>query len=144
MAYIFVMFRNKETAISINRSVGKGQYKCRSDNNLISISLLIYFHSKHDTSFLFYRGSLLKVFHWCYGSAWSWSCGSSIYNYMCNQCLLPLKLWVRIQFMVGLLKITLCDKVCQWLATGRWFSPDTLVSSINKTDRHDLTEILWH
>jgi hypothetical protein len=20
---------------------------------------------------------------------------------------------------------TLCDKVCQWLATGRWFSPDT-------------------
>jgi hypothetical protein len=28
---------------------------------------------------------------------------------------------------------TLCDKVCQWLATGRWFSPSTLISSINKT-----------
>jgi hypothetical protein len=26
---------------------------------------------------------------------------------------------------------------------GRWFSPDTLVSSINKTDHHDITEILW-
>jgi hypothetical protein len=30
-------------------------------------------------------------------------------------------------------------KVCQWLATGRWFSP---ASSTNKTDRHDIAEIL--
>jgi len=37
---------------------------------------------------------------------------------------------------------TLCDKVCQWLVTGRWFSPGPPVSSINKTDRHDITEIL--
>jgi hypothetical protein len=28
------------------------------------------------------------------------------------------------------------------VATGQWFSPDTLVSSTNKTDRHDITEIL--
>jgi hypothetical protein len=28
------------------------------------------------------------------------------------------------------------------LATGLWFSPGTPVSSINKTDRHDKTEIL--
>jgi hypothetical protein len=28
---------------------------------------------------------------------------------------------------------TLCDKVCQWLATGQWFSPGTRVSSTNKT-----------
>ena len=28
------------------------------------------------------------------------------------------------------------------LQTGRWFSPGTLVSSTNKTDRHDITEIL--
>jgi hypothetical protein len=27
-------------------------------------------------------------------------------------------------------------KVCQWLETGRWFSPGTPVSSSNKTDRH--------
>jgi hypothetical protein len=32
--------------------------------------------------------------------------------------------------------------VCQGLATGQWFSPGTLVSSTNKTDRHDTTEIL--
>ena len=33
-------------------------------------------------------------------------------------------------------------KVCQWLARGRWFSPDTSVSSTNKTDHHDILEIL--
>jgi hypothetical protein len=35
-----------------------------------------------------------------------------------------------------------CRNVCQWLATGRWFSPGFPVSSTNKTDRHDITEIL--
>jgi hypothetical protein len=30
----------------------------------------------------------------------------------------------------------------QWLATGRCFSPSTPVPSTNKTDRHDITEIL--
>jgi hypothetical protein len=33
----------------------------------------------------------------------------------------PLMLWVRISNMARC--ITLCDKVCQWLATCRWFSP---------------------
>ena len=28
------------------------------------------------------------------------------------------------------------------IVTGRWFSPAPPVSSINKTDRHDITEIL--
>jgi hypothetical protein len=37
---------------------------------------------------------------------------------------------------------TLCDKVCQQIATGRWFSPVPPVSSTNKTDRHDITETL--
>jgi hypothetical protein len=36
----------------------------------------------------------------------------------------------------------LCDKVCQWLVTGWWFSSVTPVSSTNKTDSHDITEIL--
>ena len=26
---------------------------------------------------------------------------------------------------------------------GRWFSPGTPASSTNKTDRHNITEILW-
>ena len=33
-------------------------------------------------------------------------------------------------------------KVCQWLAAGRLFSPGTTVSSTNKTDNHDITELL--
>ena len=33
-----------------------------------------------------------------------------------------------------------CDKVCQWLATGRWFSP---VSSTSNTDHHEITEIVF-
>jgi hypothetical protein len=37
---------------------------------------------------------------------------------------------------------SLCDKVCHRLAAGRWFSPGPPVSSINKTDRHSIPEIL--
>ena len=42
----------------------------------------------------------------------------------------------------GVLDTTLCDKICQCLATGRWFSLCTPVSSTNKTNHHDITEIL--
>ena len=38
---------------------------------------------------------------------------------------------------LGVIYTTLCDKVCQWLAPGRWFSPATSVSSITKTDGQD-------
>jgi ABC-type dipeptide/oligopeptide/nickel transport system permease component len=51
-------------------------------------------------------------------------------------------LWVRTQFRWGVLDTTLCDKVCQWLATGRWFSPGSSVSFSIKTDHHEITEIL--
>jgi hypothetical protein len=49
-------------------------------------------------------------------------------------------LWVWISFIARC--TTLCDKVCQWLDACQWFSPDPPVSSTNKTDRHDITEIL--
>ena len=48
--------------------------------------------------------------------------------------------WIPVRW--GVLNITLCDQVCQWLATGWCFSPGTPVSSISKTDCHDITEIL--
>ena len=47
-------------------------------------------------------------------------------------------LWVRISIRAKC--TTVCDKVCDWPATGRWFSPS--VSSTNKTARHYITEIL--
>jgi hypothetical protein len=75
------------------------------------------------------------------GPSWSWSYGTWIYNYQCYQCLSPLT-WVRTPLNRGVLNTTLCDKVCQWLAAGQWFSTGTLVFSTNKTDRHDIAEIL--
>ena len=54
-------------------------------------------------------------------------------------CLSPL-MWVRISIRARC--TTLCDKVCQWLKTGRWFSPGAPISSTNKADQHDITEIL--
>jgi hypothetical protein len=34
------------------------------------------------------------------------------------------------------------SRCCQWFAASRWFSPGTPVSSTNKFDCHDITEIL--
>ena len=50
--------------------------------------------------------------------SWSWSYGSWIYNYLCNQWPSPLTLWVWIPLVQGVLDRTLRDKVCQWLSTG--------------------------
>jgi hypothetical protein len=49
-------------------------------------------------------------------------------------CQSPLMLWVRISIRARY--TTLCYKVCQW------FSPGPQVSSTNKTDHHDIIEIL--
>jgi hypothetical protein len=68
-------------------------------------------------------------------SLWSWLYGSWIYNYMCNQCLSPLKLWVQTPFR-GVLDTTLCDDTTDW-----WFSLGNPVCSTNKSVRHDITEI---
>ena len=74
------------------------------------------------------------------GRSWPWSYGSLNYNYLCNQCLSPLMFWVQISNRVRC--TTLCDKLYQWLAAGRWFSPSSPVFSINRTDSHVITEIL--
>ena len=51
-------------------------------------------------------------------------------------------LWVWIPLRGGVLDTTLFDQVCQWLAANQWFSPGTPVSSTDKADRHNITEIL--
>jgi hypothetical protein len=71
--------------------------------------------------------------------SWSWSyvvgftttCATSVYHHW--SCEFEPRSWR------GVLDTTLCDKVCQWLATCRWFSSGTPVFSINKSDRHDIT-----
>jgi hypothetical protein len=50
-------------------------------------------------------------------------------------------LWVQIQLRRAVLDTTLCDKVCQWLAAGQWFSPGNHVSTTNKTDRQNISEM---
>jgi len=78
----------------------------------------------------------------CWGLSWFWLYCSWIYNYVCNQFLSPLKLWVWIPLRWGVLDTTLCDKVCQRLPAGGWFFLGTPVSSNNKSDGHNVTEIL--
>jgi hypothetical protein len=46
------------------------------------------------------------------------------------QCLSSLMLWVRIS--IG---ARCTNEVCQWLATGQWFSPGPPASSTNRADR---------
>jgi hypothetical protein len=51
------------------------------------------------------------------GPSLSWSYDSWIYMFTCAT------LWERIPIRRGVLGATSSDKVCQWLAAGRWFSP---------------------
>jgi len=81
----------------------------------------------------------MKYIFVCLGLSSSWSYGNLCCNYVCNQCLSP----HTFEFPHGeLYSIQHCDKVCQWLAAGWWFSKGTPISCINKTDRHDITGIL--
>jgi len=45
------------------------------------------------------KGHKRSDLHMYEGPSWSWSYGSWIINYLCNQCLSPLMLWVRISIM---------------------------------------------
>ena len=66
------------------------------------------------------------------GLSCPWSYSSWIYNYLCHQCISSL-MWVRI--LIRARCTTLCDKICQWLDRS-------VVISNNKTDHHNITEIL--
>jgi hypothetical protein len=89
---------------------------------------------------------------WCIyteGPSWSCSYGSWIYNYLCNQCLSPLILRVRISIRARC--TTLCDKVCQ-CHFQQYFSYIMAVSFIgggngvteNTTDLLHITDKLYH
>jgi hypothetical protein len=66
-----------------------------------------------------------------------------MFNYVyCNVCKGK---WLSKLFNLCLILLcytTVCDKVCQLLATCRLFSVGTQVSFTNKTDRHAIAEIL--
>ena len=110
-----------------------------SDEALIFLVYHVYCKSNYHTYIVIEKRTCILFEGRSYASC-SWSYGSWIYNYLCNQCLSPLMLWVRISIRARC--TTLCDKVYQWLATCQWFSQSPPVSSTNKTDRHDIAEIL--
>jgi hypothetical protein len=64
-------------------------------------------------------------------------------NYLCNQCLSPLKLWVQITLMVTCTRYNIMWLNLSVTCGGSGvFSLDNPVSSTNKTYYHDLTELL--
>jgi hypothetical protein len=92
------------------------------------------------------RGSVVDlggiVGHHCINLGLSWSYDTWIHNYLWNQFLSPPKFCEFESPGEPYLIQHYVIKVCQWLASGQWFSPGTLVSSTNKTDHHNITEIL--
>ena len=69
---------------------------------------------------------------------------NEIFFKVCLSTYNPLDLQLPMQLVSITSKVVSLKPVhfCQWLAIDRWFSPGTLVSSINKIDCHDITEIL--
>ena len=79
--------------------------------NIFGFNLNMYFVQNHInnqvyckshvvifSTFFHMKSFQLNIWDTCISS---WSCGSWLYNYLCNQCqcLSPLKLWVRTSFM---------------------------------------------
>ena len=67
--------------------------------------------------------------------------GSLIYNYLCNQCLSPLVSSNPVNGDVYSIQHYVIKFVSDLPQVGDFF-PGTPVSSTNKTDHHDITEIL--
>ena len=74
------------------------------------------------------------------GPSWSWSYGSLIYNYLCNQCLSPLMVWLRIS--IRAICTTLGNKVVSDLDQVGVFLRVLWFPSPIKLTASKLTELL--
>jgi hypothetical protein len=63
------------------------------------------------------------------------TCAISAYHHW--SCQFEFRSW-RVVF-----DTTSCDKVCQWPAQVQWFSPGPPVSPTNKTDHHDIIDLIF-
>ena len=106
---------------------------------LFNFPMNLYIHSNKKKKSYLMDGYIIMSEEW---PSWSWSYGSWIYNYLHNQCLSPLTLWVWILLRRGVLHTTLCDKSLSVACSRSWFSLGTPISSTSKTDSHDITE-MW-
>ena len=90
----------------------------------------------HCVNYVILSVTFCELCHHFYDIVWNVS-----FLWHCVQ--LPMQsVWVQTPLRRGVLDTALCDKVCQWLVEGRWFSLSTLFFSTNKTDCQDITEIL--
>ena len=106
--------------------------KVKFIKNLPTFAKLVY---------LFYFLSYYIISFCGEGGLWSYGCWIST-----NYAVSAYHLWsceIETHAWRGVLDTTLCDKVCQCLTAGRWFSLDTPASFTNKTNRHNITEALF-
>ena len=72
------------------------------------------------------------------GSSLSWSRGSWFYNYLCNQCISSLMLWVRIPLMVRCIRYNI-----MWYSLSVAWGRTEVFSGCSKiADLHNITEIV--
>ena len=83
----------------------------------------------------------LSMYYW--GPSWSWSYGSLILSLTVQSVPITTEVVSSNPVHGEVYSIQhYVIKFCQWLVTDRRFSLGTMVSSSNKTDRHDITEVL--
>jgi hypothetical protein len=103
--------------ISSSESIENKKLKCNS-TQMVGFTLMVFNATFNIILVISWQSVLLveDFSKYCCRPLWSWSYGSWIYIYLCNQCLSQLMLWAQISIRARC--TTLCDKVCQWLATG--------------------------
>ena len=102
---------------------------CELCHHFYDIVWIMSYFLWHSASYVIISMVLCEMCHFC----------DIVYNYLCNQCLSPLTMWVQTPLRRGVLDTALCDKDCQWLVEGRWFSLGSPISSTNKTEHHDIS-----
>jgi predicted amidophosphoribosyltransferase len=83
--------------------------------------------------FLWYLCNVIDNLILYWGQTWSWSYGSRIYNYLCNQCLSPLTLWVWTLFMMR----------CTWYNIMWWSLSVTCDSGIKHHKSNQNLKLYW-
>ena len=74
-----------------------------------SVNQIIELHALSSNKVLLYdQWKVYDILYatWKGAQSWSWSYGNLIYDYLCNQCISQLTLWVQILHMLGVLDTT--------------------------------------
>jgi hypothetical protein len=97
---IFNLFRNTKIILF---STIFSLYIFNSVNQIIELNAL-----SSNKVLLYDQWTLNDILNatWKGAQSWSWSYGSLIYDYLCNQCISQLTLWVQILHMLGVLDTT--------------------------------------